>query len=128
MEDTLTAINTGCLRSRDGGVLQRSWGKAFLTNSKWRERMDVIADLLRAIRSRYEDGRRKGAIHVNGRSDGTEFYCIHNREIADWMDSTRAQILEIFSELSTEAGVHAPVFPATVDGIGNAGAARNDHL
>jgi len=111
MEDTLTAINTGCLRSRDGGVLQRSWGKAFLTNSKWRERMDVIADLLRAIRSRYEDGKKKGAIHVNGHPDGTEFYCIHDREIADWMDSTRSQILEIFSEISTEAGVHAPVFP-----------------
>lgn len=53
MEDTLTAINTGCLRARDGAILFRSWGKSFLSNSKWREQMDVIADLLGAIRSRY---------------------------------------------------------------------------
>lgn len=56
MEDTLTAINTGCLRARDGAILSRSWGKSFLSNTKWRQQMDVIADLLRAIRSRYEDG------------------------------------------------------------------------
>jgi hypothetical protein len=111
MEDTLTAINTGCLRARDGAILSRSWGKSFLSNSRWRQQMDVIADLLRAIRSRYEDGKKKGAIHVNAHPDGTEFYCIHHREIADWMDSTRSQILQIFGEVSAEAGVHAPAFP-----------------
>ena len=33
IEDTITAINTGCLRSRDGGVLGQGKGKAFLRNA-----------------------------------------------------------------------------------------------
>lgn len=73
--------------------------------------MDVVADLLRAIRSRYDDARKKGAIHVNAHPDGTEFYCINDREIGDWMDSTRSQVLQIFSEICNEAGIQASVFP-----------------
>lgn len=41
IEDTITAINTGCLRARDGGILTRSKGKAFLDNADWRQRMDL---------------------------------------------------------------------------------------
>ena len=111
IEDTLTAINTGCLRSRDGVVLSQAWGKAFLMNAKWRQHMDVIADLLRAIRARYEDAKKNGIIHTNARDDGTEWYCIHDQNIAAWMDSTRSQVLQIFSETCKEAGVQAPVFP-----------------
>jgi hypothetical protein len=111
MEDTLTAINTGCLRSRDGAMLSRSWGKAFLTNPKWRQHMDVIADLLRAIRSRYSDAKKHGTIHTSAHPDGSEFYCIHDRNLAEWMDSTRSQILEMLAEVCTEAGVTAPMFP-----------------
>lgn len=111
IEDTITAINTGCLRSRDGAVLARSKGKAFLSDSKLRERMDVIVDLLRAIRSRYEEARRTGAIHVRDHSDGSSFYDIRDPEVAAWMDHTRLQILEIFGETCREMGVAAPVFP-----------------
>lgn len=111
IEDTLTAINTGCLRSRDGAVLFQSWGKSFLSNLKWRQQMDAISDLLRAIRSRYEDARGKGTIHVSDQPGGREFYCIHDPEIADWMDSTRSQILQIFAEVCAEAGIQAHTFP-----------------
>lgn len=111
IEDTITAINTGCLRARDGGVLTRSKGKAFLDNADWRQRMDLIVDLLRAIRSRYDDARKTGAIHVSGSSDGDSFYIIHNPELADWMDQTRSQVLEIFGEICREAGLAVPVFP-----------------
>jgi hypothetical protein len=111
MEDTLTAINTGCLRSRDGGVLSRARGKSFLTNANWRQRMDAIADLLRAVRSRYDDAKTKGDIHVGPQRDGREFYCIHDPGVSDWMDSTRSQILQVFAEVCTEAHVHPPVFP-----------------
>jgi len=111
IEDTLTAINTGCLRSRDAAVLSQAWGKSFLTNVKWRQHMDVIADLLRAIRARYEDAKKNGVIHTNARSDGKENYCIHDPSISEWMDSTRSQILQMFSEICKEAAVQAPVFP-----------------
>src|SRR5262245_14084595 len=63
IEDTITAINTGCLRSRDGVVLAQAKGKSYLSNSCWRERMDVIVDLLRAVRSRYALAVEQRQIH-----------------------------------------------------------------
>jgi hypothetical protein len=110
IEDTITAINTGCLRARDGTPLARSRGKAFLSRDDWRDRMDLIIDLLRAIRSRYDDARKTGAISVDAGSD-REFYCINDLEICEWMDSTRAQVLGVFAEICEEAGIRAPTFP-----------------
>jgi hypothetical protein len=111
IEDTITAINTGCLRSRDGGVLNQAKGKAFLRDAAWREQMDVIVDLLRAIRSRYDSAIRLNQIHVSSNADGRRWYCIHDPALAEWMDSTRAQILETFGRVAEAAGIHAPRFP-----------------
>jgi hypothetical protein len=111
LEDTITAINTGCLRSRDGGVLARARGKAFLKTNGWRDRMDVIVDILRAIRSRYESARKGNLIHTHEHPSGESFYCFHDPMLADWMDSSRAQVLQIFGEIAKEAGVQAPAFP-----------------
>jgi hypothetical protein len=116
IEDTITAISTGCLRSRDGAVLFRASGKAFLLNPKWREQMDVIGDLLQAIRSRYQEAKKTGGIHVNPHRDGTEFYCIYDHSLAEWMDVTRAQIMQIFAGICGEAGVVAPTFPRARSG------------
>ncbi len=109
IEDTITALNTGCLRSRDSGVLAQAKGKAYLRNSEWRSQMDVVGDLLRAIRSRYDDAQRRGLIHVNG-----NYYCINDSQLAQWMDETRAQILMVFGEVCKQAGVVAPIFPRPV--------------
>jgi len=111
IEDTITALNTGCLRSRDGAVLQRAKGKAFLRKLKWRQQMDAIVDLLRAIRARYKLAKKGGQIHVHANPDGREFYCIHDPAIAEWMDSTRRQILEMFSETCSDAGLPPIPFP-----------------
>jgi len=111
IEDTITAINTGCLRARDGGVLSSARGKAFLRNAKWRAQMDLVVDLLRAIRTRYDGAIRLGQLHTHRLGGGRESYCIHDRELAQWMDSTRAQVLEAFTIVAAEAGVHAPHFP-----------------
>lgn len=111
IEDTLTAINTGCLRSRDGQVLSMSKGKAFLQNHDWRRRMDAIADILISIRSTYADARLSGAIKVSGRDRDHEFYMIHDPEIADWMDHTRSKLLSIFGEVCRDAGITPPIFP-----------------
>jgi len=111
IEDTITAINTGCLRARDGGILTRSKGKAFLEQADWRQRMDLIVDLLRAIRSRYDDARKTGAIYVSDSSDGHSFYDIRDPAVADWIDQTRSQVLEIFGEICRDARLAVPVFP-----------------
>jgi len=109
IEDTITALNTGCLRSRDGGILAQAKGKAYLRKTEWRNQMDTVGDLLRAIRSRYDGAIREGAIRIYGNS-----YCIQDRELAHWMDETRSQILIIFADVCKQAGVVAPVFPRHV--------------
>ena len=114
IEDTITALNTGTLRSRDGAVLAQAKGKAYLQNPDWRTRLDAVGDLLRAVRSRYDDARRTGAIHAHDRGYGDSYYCIHDPELAQWMDDTRSQALSIFAEVCKEAGVLAPVFPRAV--------------
>lgn len=111
IEDTITAINTGCLRSRDNRILSQAKGKAFLRNPAWRDQMDVIVDLLRAVRSRYADGVRRNLIHVHKVNDGDEFYAFHDPHIGDWMDQTRSEIMRMFGAIADQAGVRAPVFP-----------------
>lgn len=111
IEDTITAINTGCLRSRDGTVLAQAKGKSYLSTRTWREKMDVIVDLLRAIRSRYALAIEQGHIGVGSEHGGTQSYCIYDRQVANWMDETRAEIIAVFSGLCEEAGVSALVFP-----------------
>ena len=111
IEDTITALSTGCLRSRDGAVLQRAKGKAYLRKLKWRQQMDAVVDLLRAIRARYKLAKKSGQICGHACPDGEEFYYIHDPAIAKWMDSTRGQISEMFSETCSEAGLPAMPFP-----------------
>lgn len=111
IEDTTTAINAGCLRSRDGAVLTQAKGKLYLSNRKWRGKMDVIVDLLRAIRSRYALAIKRGQISVGSEHSGRQSYCIYDGQVAAWMDSTRSEIIDIFSELCGEAGIPALTFP-----------------
>jgi len=92
IEDTITAINTGCLRSRDGAVLAKSKGKSFLENRVWREKMDTIVDLLRAIRVRYRT--------MYGIRSHREFI-----QLGEWMDATRDQVIQMFNEICEEADI-----------------------
>ncbi|MBN2267226.1 MAG: hypothetical protein JW725_02690, partial [Candidatus Babeliaceae bacterium] len=111
IEDTITAINTGCLRARDGAILVQAKGKSFLSNPRWREKMDVIVDLLRAVRSRYSLAVQMGQIRIISEYQGRQTYDIRDNEIAEWMDSTRAEILGLFSELCEEANIKSLSFP-----------------
>src|ERR1035441_3936510 len=111
VEDTITALNTGCLRARDGTVLQTAKGKAYITNVAWREKLDTIVDLLRAIRSRYDLAVHNGTLHL-GHNDGRrQWYCINDHNLAHWMDHTRAQTIELIGSICTEIGVHPPHGP-----------------
>ncbi|MBO0726326.1 MAG: HNH endonuclease [Blastocatellia bacterium] len=113
IEDTITAINTGCLRSRDGIILAQAKGKSYLSNSSWRERMDVIVDLLRAVRSRYTLAVEQRQIHFSFGPEhtGRQWYCIYDQKLAEWVDTTRAEIIEIFSGICKEADIPSLVFP-----------------
>lgn len=109
--DTITAINTGALRARDGTILAQSKGKSYLSNREWREKMDIIVDLLRAIRSRYSLAVQTGQIHLGSEHHGRQFYDIRDWQVAEWMNGTRAEIIRLFSDLCEEAGIPSLHFP-----------------
>ena len=108
IEDTIVGINTGSIRTRDGTTVMQTRGKVFLKDQRLRERMDVIVDLLRWIRFRYADGVKRKAITFHGASGGESFYCIHEHELAHWMDSARTQVLQLFSEACHTVGIQPP--------------------
>jgi hypothetical protein len=111
IEDTITAINTGALRARDGAILASGRGKAYLTNPRWRAQMDTVVDLLRAIRSRYRLALALRQIETHERGDGTEWYCVRDPDVAAWMDVTRSEIISLFADIASEAGIHSPRSP-----------------
>jgi hypothetical protein len=94
IEDTITAINTGCLRSRDGIVLAQAKGKSYLFSRDWREKMDLIVCLLRTIRERF---RTKP--NIKSYED--------LRTFGEWVDATRDQVVRIFNEIGAEADLSA---------------------
>jgi hypothetical protein len=103
IEDTIIAFNTGCQRDRNGLLVPRANGKAYITNPQWRAELDTIVDMLRAIRSRYALGRKMGLIHV-----WDHFHCINDAHTAYWMDQTRNEILELFGQVASHAGISSP--------------------
>jgi hypothetical protein len=111
IEDTIIALNTGTLLARDRTILAQAKGKSYLSNQEWREKMDTIVDLLRAIRSRYSLAVRTGQIHLGSEHDGQQFYVIQDAQVAAWIDSTRAEIIRGFSDLCKEAGIPPLHFP-----------------
>lgn len=98
LEDTITAFNTGALRSRDGVVLQTHMGKSYLKNPLLRSQIDAFVQILRAIRSRYLIARESGEITEQTRRDGRKFYMVHSAELADWFDNTRLEALRLFKK------------------------------
>ncbi len=105
IEDTIIALNTGSLRSRDGSVLNVTKGKSYIENYKWRENLNLIVELLIVIRDRYALAIRSNEIHINNQADINQFYCISNKELTLWFDSTRQEILSIFLNVCTDAGI-----------------------
>jgi hypothetical protein len=111
IEDTIVALNTGCLRARDGAILSHSKGKVYLSNVEWRQKMDVIVDMLRAIRSRYKLAVKQSEIQVGGSDSRNSWYFIRDARVAHWMDQTRGELMGVFAEICQEAGVRVPTFP-----------------
>lgn len=111
IEDTITAINTGCLRSRDGQVLTTLKGKSFISDPEIRDSMDTIVDLLGAIRSRYNLAVREGNITLWDHANGEQTYCFYDPDLADWMDTVRGEVIRIFSTVCEKKNIRQLRFP-----------------
>ena len=105
LEDTITAFNTGTLRSRDGAVLQSFRGKSYVRNPTLRTMLDGFVDILRGIRARYAEAKRSGEVTVEDRHYGESFYYVQGPELAEWFESSRLQALGIFKRAADVVGV-----------------------
>lgn len=103
LEDTIIALNTGTLRDRNGTVLRQSKGKSYIENTKWRDQISLMVDLLRTMRGRYNLAVKQGDIRLQSRNKN--YYDIVNRELYEWFDKSRQQLLELFGRVCIESGV-----------------------
>lgn len=110
IEDTLIALNTGVMRTRDGEKLKQAEGKSAIQNPAWREKLDTIADMLSAIRRRLKIAEVEQAYTKYG-SGQDVFYCFSDRELGEWFNLTREEILKILSSICREAGLRELHFP-----------------
>ena len=104
IEDTLIALNTGVLRTRDGSILKQADGKSSVQNSLWREKLYTITDMLTAIRRRLKIAQKEKAYSTYGTGEDVA-YCFYDCELAEWLNSTREEILKILSSICKEAGL-----------------------
>ena len=109
IEDTIIALNTGVLRTRDGSILKKADGKSSVVNIEWREKLNTICDMLVALRKRLKIAKDTGAYSLYGEDD--VMYCFYDRDLAIWFDSTREEILKILSSICEEIGIPGLGFP-----------------
>lgn len=107
--DTILALNTGILRTRDGHIIKESSGKSALSNNEWKEKLDVIGDMLSALRKRLKIAKNTGAYSMYGK--GNVMYYFYDRELEEWFDSTRCEILKVLSDVCEDAGFEGLKFP-----------------
>lgn len=83
--------------------MRKSNGKSLITNPIWREQLDTIGDMLVALRKRLEIAKETGAHSIWG--EGEVMYLFHDKELAEWFDYTRDEILKIVSSICVDVGL-----------------------
>ena len=111
IEDTIIALNTGVLRTRDGDIIKQAEGKAFVQNPEWREKLYNVVDILTAIRRRLKVAERDHVYSFYCDNGQEGMYCFDDRELEEWFNSSREEILKIMSSICSEIGIPEPRFP-----------------
>lgn len=110
IESTIIAFNTGILRTRDGDILKQAEGKSVIQNSDWRDKLFAIVEIMTAIRRRLKIAKKDHSFIQRDDNNGG-FYIFHDRELEEWFDSSREEVLKIMSSICREAGLHELYFP-----------------
>ena len=105
IEDTIIALNTGILRTRDGAIIKQSEGKSAVNNPMWRNKLNNIGDMLISIRRRLKIAEEENVFTKSDNNNYEVFYCFHDRELEKWFNLTREEILKILSSICKEAGI-----------------------
>lgn len=104
IEDTILALNTGTLRTRDGQIIKSGNGKSTVRNSSWRKRLDEIVVILNSIKRKMKIAEINQDFRRTGAGD-QYFYYFHDWQLADWFNSERRKALEILYSICKEAGI-----------------------
>ena len=104
LEDTINAINTGVLRTRKGDVLKVSEGKSAVQNPEWRNKLNAITRKISGLRRKLETAKKSGE-YIENFNGSCVVYNFCKRELPEWFNTQRAEILRMFSEICKEAGL-----------------------
>ena len=105
IEDTIIALNTGVLRTRDGTLLKQAQGKSAIQNPIWREKFELISDMLASLRRRLKLAEKDRAYSKYGTGEDIS-YCFSDHKLAEWFNLTREEILEVLSSMCKDVGLH----------------------
>lgn len=116
IEDTIIALNTGVLRTRDGTLLKQAQGKSAIHNPIWREKFELISDMLASLRRRLKLAEKDKAYSKYGTGEDIS-YCFSDHKLAEWFNLTREEILEVLSSMCKDVGLHELKFGVvSIDG------------
>ncbi|EGO8087649.1 HNH endonuclease [Enterococcus faecalis] len=101
IEDTIIALNTGVQTTRDGKILKSFDGISMIHNNLWREKLITIVDMLVSINHRLAIAKADDVFYSNEYG----MYCFNDRQIAEWFDKTRGEILKILFSICEEVGI-----------------------
>ena len=114
MEDTLVALNTGYWRMRDGTLIERAKGKAFVIHPQWRGKLEQITNLIEDIRRRFQQmfglNEMLFRLQVPHQLRHRDIDMLmedfrHDRNLGDWMDKQRQEAIKIMNSLLEEIGM-----------------------
>lgn len=119
MEDTVTALNTGYWRTRDGAPIDRAKGKVHLTHQPWRDKMDRIVAIIEEIRGRFHEAFGLNDMlghygHLSGHRYPPPVDVLmdrrfrHDAPLGEWMDQQRQEAINIMNSMLEEIG-HQPL-------------------
>ena len=111
IEDTIIALNTGVMRTRNGDIIKQAEGKIFVQNPEWREKLYNVVDILTAIRRRLQVAECDHAYSFYSNRGNEGMYCFYDRELQEWFNSSREEILKIMSSICTQIGIPELRFP-----------------
>lgn len=100
--DMIRAINAGVLKTGEGDEITHIKGRGFLSNPNWQQKLDLVAQLLENLRTRFQLAIRNGELHIDPE---TGFYDFRDRTLPDEIDAMRDSIVLLFNEVLVEAGL-----------------------
>ena len=104
LEDTMIALNTGILRTRDGCIIKKAEGKSAICNPSWRQKLDNIGDMLVSMRRRLKIAESEKE-YSRSNFGYESFYVFRDKNLAEWFNITREELLNELSSICREAGL-----------------------